>query len=161
MSATKANAPVRVLFVCLGNICRSPSAEAMFNAKLVENNLTSQFVVESAGTLDYHVGEPPDPRAIRFGKQRGLDLTLLRGRQINADDFTRFDYILVMDSQNLKDVLAVAPSNSTAHVAKLLSYGSNINVEDVPDPYFGGDDGFNHVLDLLDDALDGFLEVAI
>lgn len=133
----------------------------MFKAKLVEQGLAGQYTVDSAGTLDYHVGEPPDPRAIRFGKHRGLDLTPLRGRQIAPSDFTEFDYILVMDSQNLTDVQSVAPANGTAHVAKLLSYGRDSSVEDVPDPYFGGDDGFNRVLDLLDDALEGFLKATV
>lgn len=147
----------RVLFVCLGNICRSPSAEAMFRHMLNERDLNHAFEVDSAGTLDYHVGEPPDPRAIRFGKERGYDLTTLRGRQIAERDFYEFDDILVMDSQNYKDVTAIAPQGATARVAKMLSFGSQTDVEDVPDPYFGGDEGFHRVLDLLEDALKGYL----
>lgn len=152
---------IRVLFVCLGNICRSPSAEAMCAKLLAEQGLSDRFELDSAGTLDYHVGDPPDPRTIRFGETRGLKLAHLRGRQICVQDFYDYDDILVMDAQNLKDVQAMAPADATATIAPILTYGSDPTITCVPDPYFGGQEGFQRVLDLLEDAVAGYITHAL
>lgn len=151
----------RVLFVCLGNICRSPSAQAVCEKLLAEMKLTHRFEVDSAGTLDYHVGEPPDPRAIAFGEKAGLKMSHLRGRQVCQQDFYTYDDILVMDAQNLQDVTAIKPPDATATVAPIMNFACHASVEVVPDPYFGGDAGFTHVLELLFDAIKGYIEARV
>lgn len=144
----------RILFVCMGNICRSPTAEGMLRQRLVETGLDTRVAVDSCGTGDWHVGKPPDPRAIQAAAERGIDLRGLRGRQLRVQDFADHDEILVMDSDNLARVLALKPSESQARVARLLSYVDQPDRE-VPDPYFGGEAGFQQVLDLLEAAVDG------
>ena len=147
----------RVLMVCLGNICRSPTAEAMLRKKVHEAGLDDRVEVDSAGTADYHVDSPPDRRAVAHGEQRGLAMKHLRGRQVSRDDFDRFDFILAMDEDNLANLKRIRPPGSRAKVALLLSYAPRNGVREVPDPYYGGADSFEKVLDLVESAADGFI----
>jgi len=148
---------LRVLMVCLGNICRSPTAEAMLRKKVHEAGLDDRIVVDSAGTADYHVDSPPDRRAITHGERRGLAMRDLRGRQVERADFDRFDWILAMDEDNLADLKRIRPAGSRAKVALLMSFAPDAGAGEVPDPYHGGADGFEQVLDLAAAAADGFI----
>ena len=147
----------RVLFVCLGNICRSPTAHAVFEKLLHDKGLAGRIEVDSAGTGDWHVGHPPDRRATAAAAHRGYDMSALRARQFEAGDFQRFDYILAMDRNNLRDILALAPPDHAARVGLFLDYAQAFDEQEVPDPYYGGDAGFEHVLDLVEDASLGLL----
>ena len=139
---------VKILMVCLGNICRSPLAEGIMRAKLPEN-----YIVDSAGTGAWHSGQLPDKRSVTTAKNRGLDITNQRARQFKVSDFDTFDYIYVMDNSNYKDVISLAPTEESKSKVKLIlnEIFPNENV-DVPDPYYGGDDGFENVFDMLDQA---------
>lgn len=141
--------PVKILMVCLGNICRSPLAEGILQSKLPRE----QFLIDSAGTGGWHAGEQPDKRSIQTAKQRGLDITRQRGRQIQISDFETFDYIYVMDNSNYKNVMALAPTEEAKSKVQMIlnELFPNENV-DVPDPYYGGQNGFEQVFDMLDDA---------
>lgn len=135
--------------VCLGNICRSPLAEAILQSKLPQTN----FIVDSAGTGGWHVNQKPDERSIQTALKHGLDITQQRGRQIQKNDFEVFDYIYVMDHSNFKNVLSIAPNESGRLKVKMILNESHPNQNlDVPDPYYGGQDGFELVYDLLDNA---------
>ena len=138
----------KILMVCLGNICRSPLAEGIMRSKLSED-----FTVDSAGTGGWHAGELPDKRSITTAKNRGLDITNQRARQFKVSDFDTFDYIYVMDNSNYKDVISLAPTEESKSKVRLIlnEIFPNENV-DVPDPYYGGDDGFENVFDMLDQA---------
>lgn len=151
---------IRVLMVCLGNICRSPTAEAMLRKKVHEAGLDGRIEVDSAGTADYHVDSPPDRRAVAHGERRGLRMQQLRGRQVERADFDRFDWILAMDEDNLANLARIRPAGSRAKVALLLSFAPQAGAREVPDPYYGGADGFEHVLDLVEAAADGFVAAA-
>lgn len=140
---------VKVLFVCMGNICRSPTAEAVFRRYVRDARLDSQITIDSAGTGDWHVGKKPDLRACQAAASRGYDLSALTARQVCADDFQRFDLILAMDQDNLSMLKALQPSYSRAEIDLFLRR-YNLGEEGVPDPYYGGDDGFDHVLDLIE-----------
>ena len=148
----------RVLFVCLGNICRSPTAHAMFEHLVQEAGLSSRIEVDSAGTGDWHIGHPPDKRATATAKARGIDMTHLRARQFCREDFLEFDYVLAMDNSNLSDMRALEPAEHQAHVGLFLDFASRFSEREVPDPYYGGDDGFEHVFDLVEDASRGLLK---
>ena len=143
---------MKVLMVCLGNICRSPTAESVLRAKLEVAGLGEQVVVDSAGTGDWHIGNPPDLRSQRHASQRGYDLSARRGRQVAEADFQRFDLILAMDEDNLADLRRLAPEG--AHRAELRLFA---HVE-VPDPYTGGAAGFEQVLDLVETASDTWVK---
>ncbi len=142
---------MRVLFVCLGNICRSPSAEGVFRQQLQQAGLADLVEVDSAGTGPWHVGKPADSRASAAALQRGYDLSALRGRQVSKADFERFDLILAMDHSNFADLKALQPANSRAELDLYLRR-YQLDEDEVPDPYYGGADGFEHVLDLLEQA---------
>jgi protein-tyrosine phosphatase len=148
---------VRVLMVCLGNICRSPTAEAMLRKKAREAGLDGRIEVDSAGTADYHVDSPPDRRATAHGERRGLAMQDLRGRQVERADFDRFDFILAMDEDNLANLKRLRPAGSRAKVALLMSFAPQTGAREVPDPYYGGAEGFEQVLDLTAAAADGFM----
>ena len=151
---------IKVLFVCLGNICRSPAAEGGFLHLLEERGLSDQFVVDSAGTGGWHVGNPADRRMQAAANRRGIQLPS-RARQISLDDFSEFDLVLTMDDANLTAVQSLAReagSNATATVKPMLSYGRRYSEFEVPDPYYGGEAGFEHVLDLLEDACSALLD---
>ena len=145
------------LFVCLGNICRSPTAQGIFEKHLADAGLSDQVRVDSAGTGDWHVGHAPDPRATEVAAGEGVDLTPQRARQVTPEDFHRFDLILAMDRSNLADLEAMAPADSRARVRLLLSYARHADVDEVPDPYYGGASGFSRVIDLISDASDGLI----
>lgn len=147
-----------VLFVCMGNICRSPSAEGVMRHKLAKAGLAGRVRVDSAGTSGHHAGEPPDVRALRHAAQRGYDLAPLRARQVRAEDFHRFDLILAMDGDNLAWLCDRAPVDGRAELGLLMAHGLvHASKREVPDPYYGSAAGFEHVLDLLEDACDGLL----
>ena len=155
--ATTELQPLKVLFVCLGNICRSPTAEGVFRQLLKEAGLEDRVVVDSAGTGDYHIGEPPDERACTTAARRGYDLTGLRARQVARDDFANFDYVLAMDIENLRALKRFCPPEY-GHKVMLFTEFCSGGACVVPDPYGGGPDGFEHVLDLVEDASQGLLE---
>ena len=148
----------RVLMVCLGNICRSPTAEAMLRKHVHEAGLDARIEVDSAGTADYHVGSPPDRRAIAHGEKRGLAMKKLRGRQVQRSDFDRFDFILAMDDDNLENLLRLRPQGSRAEVGLLMDYARDAGSREVPDPYYGGTEEFDRVLDLVDAASVGLVK---
>ena len=150
----------RLLFVCLGNICRSPAAEGVFLHLLAQEGLTERFVVDSAGTGGWHVGRPADRRMRAAAERRGIALPS-RARQLEADDLLRFDRILTMDDDNLQAVQAMARQlggRDLARIEPMTSHCRRFAVREVPDPYYGGEEGFEHVLDLLEDACGGLLE---
>lgn len=142
---------MRVLFVCLGNICRSPSAEGVFRQQLLNAGLDGRVHVDSAGTGPWHVGKPADSRASAAALQRGYDLSALRGRQVSQADFEQFDLILAMDHSNFADLKALQPANSRAELDLYLRR-YQLDADEVPDPYYGGADGFEQVLDMLEQA---------
>jgi len=147
---------MKVLFVCLGNICRSPTAEGVFRHKLQEAGLADLIEVDSAGTGDWHIGKAPDNRTRLAAQRRGYDLSALRARQVVADDFARYDLVLAMDNSNLHQLSALRPLASVGELDLFLRR-YRLALEEVPDPYYGGEDGFEHVLDLIEQACDGLL----
>ena len=149
---------INVLFVCMGNICRSPTAEAVFRHYVENAGLSEYILIDSAGTHDYHVGDPPDSRAQSSAQQRGYDMSKLRGRQVEAGDSRRFDYVLAMDRANLAILQRITPPDSTTQPRLFLEYARHHQEREVPDPYFGGMDGFEQVLDMVEDAAQGLLE---
>jgi len=148
---------MRVLFVCMGNICRSPTAEGVFREFARRHAPDLALEIDSAGTHDYHVGEPPDPRALKAASSRGLDISSLRARQVDAADFERFDLILAMDRLNYETLRDRSPPAFRSRIRLLLEFADDAGREDVPDPYYGGAQGFEEVLDLLEDAAAGLL----
>jgi protein-tyrosine phosphatase len=148
---------MRVLFVCMGNICRSPTAEGVFREFARRHAPDLELEVDSAGTHDYHVGEPPDPRALKAASTRGLDISGLRARQVEAADFERFDLILAMDRLNYETLRERSPPAFRSRIRLLLEFADDASREDVPDPYYGGPQGFEEVLDLLEEAAAGLL----
>jgi protein-tyrosine phosphatase len=149
---------MRILFVCLGNICRSPTAEGVLRHLLAAEAPTLEVDVDSAGTGDYHIGDPPDARSQRAAALRGIDLSDLRARQVAAVDFQRFDLILALDRNNLRDLQAIQPKESHAKVRLFLEYFPQAGTLDVPDPYFGGVADFERVLDLTTAAARGLID---
>ena len=147
---------VKVLFVCMGNICRSPAVQVMFERLCEAQGLADLIEADSAGTHAYHVGEPPDRRMQAAASRRGIDLSAPRARPIEADDFDCFDYILVMDRTNLADLEATFPESAN-RPRLLMSFTKEPDME-VPDPYYGGELGFEHVLDLVEEAARGLLK---
>lgn len=148
---------VSVLFVCMGNICRSPIAQGTFEELLRREGLEDKVFVDSAGTGAWHVGDPPDPRARESAGNRGLDLNEQRARQITPEDCQKFDYVISMDRDNHESVSGLC-RRSKAEVRLLLEYAPDLSQQEVPDPYFGGPDGFEHVLDLVEEAVRGLLD---
>ena len=147
---------VRVLFVCLGNICRSPTAEGVFRKLAGEYGLSVR--ADSAGTHDYHAGEPPDLRSQQAAARRGYDLSVLRARKVVQEDFRRFDLILAMDRDHHAILARMAQPSSGHKLRMMMSYAENFREEEVPDPYYGGAQGFDRVLDMLEDAARGLLK---
>ena len=150
--------PISILFVCMGNICRSPTAEGVFRKLLADAGLEGRVTVDSAGTHGYHLGAPPDRRASAAARARGFDLSALRARRVVVEDFEAFDLIIAMDSDNLADLRAMAPEGGRAETRRLLEYSDGSHGHDVPDPYYGGLNGFELVLDLVERACGRLLE---
>lgn len=148
-----------ILFVCMGNICRSPTAEGVFRSRAAAAGLTETFHIDSAGTHAYHVGAAPDARSVEYAAKRGYDLSPQRARQVAAADFARFDYILAMDHDNLALLEAACPAQYRHKLGLLMQYAKNSNSAVVPDPYYGGGSGFDRVLDYIEDASDGLIDV--
>ena len=144
-----------ILFVCLGNICRSPTAEAVFRKRAADAGL--KLRIESAGTGGWHRGEPPDPRARLAGENRGYSFEGQEARRVESNDFAVFDLILAMDQRNLRDLQTACPPNEQEKIKLFLEFATDLSVSEVPDPYYGGDDGFDHVLDLVEAASDGLI----
>ena len=149
--------PHRVLMVCLGNICRSPTAEGVLRHLAAKEAPQLALEIDSAGTADYHIGAPPDPRSQRAALKRGIDISCLKARQVAADDFARFDLILAMDAENLRELQAMQPRNSRAAVKLFLEYAPEAALRDVPDPYYRDAAAFEEVLDLTTAASRGLL----
>lgn len=162
---------VKVLFVCLGNICRSPTAHGVFQKKVADNNWSSRITIDSAGTAGWHEGKSPDPRSISAAAENGYDLASLRARQVIVEDFDSYDYILAMDSNNLDDLKAICPSDFSGELTLFRSYSeqalkdvhddSSENGLEVPDPYYGSEDGFTQVIRMVEQASDGLLAYII
>lgn len=148
---------IKVLFVCSGNICRSPTAEAVFRRQVEESGLQDLILAESAGTLDYHVGEAPDPRARELAKRRRYDLSRVRARQIRPQDFLEFDYLLAMDGGHLTTLRRASPPEHRHKIRLFLDYAPQLPQREVPDPYYGTAAGFDLVLDLVEEASRGLL----
>lgn len=146
---------VNVLFVCLGNICRSPTAEGVFRDLVEREGLSGAIKIDSAGTAAYHVGAPPDSRAQDEAKRRGIDISDLRGRQAHSADFQKFDYVLAMDTENHRNLEDICPLDSEDRLHMFLDFAPSVGLRDVPDPYYGG--GFDTVYDMVEVAAKGLL----
>jgi protein-tyrosine phosphatase len=151
---------VSVLFVCMGNICRSPTAEGVFRHHVNERGLGDRIAIDSAGTHAYHVGEPPDRRAFAAAERRGISLAELYARRVSDSDFESFDFIIAMDEDNLRRLVDQSPEEHRAKVQLFMSFAS-VDVTEVPDPYYGGSAGFEKVLDLIEEASRGLLETLV
>jgi protein-tyrosine phosphatase len=149
---------IRVCFVCMGNICRSPTAEGVFR-KLVENaGLEDHIEVDSAGTIDFHLGEAPDERSQTTARRRGIDISHLRARQVHLDDFGAFDYIVALDRDNLAYLKQSCPDGYQGRLSLLMAHAPEREEDEVPDPYYGGPAGFERVFDMVEEAGRGLLE---
>ena len=147
-----------VLFVCMGNICRSPTAQGVFEYLVEEARLGERIHVDSAGTHAYHIGERPDQRATQAAAGRGIDLSRQRARRVESTDFTRFDYVLAMDSSNLEDLVRICPQQHRSKIRLFLDYAEDLSEREVPDPYYGGHQGFERVLDLIEMGAQALLD---
>ena len=152
------NKQVKVLFVCMGNICRSPTAEGVFNKLISDQKLLGKFSVDSAGTHAYHIGETPDLRSQKAAKERQVNLSKIRARKVVMGDFEDFDYLLAMDQDNHSIMLEACPEEYQHKVKLFLDYAPHTNTREVPDPYYGGSYGFERVLDLVEEASSGFIK---
>jgi protein-tyrosine phosphatase len=150
---------IKVLFVCMGNICRSPTAEGVFSKLLKEQNLEEYFVIDSAGTHAYHVGEAPDLRAQHAAIEREIQLNHLRARKVVMGDFKDFDFLLAMDDDNYVTLMEACPDEYKDKISYFLDYAPHLDTREVPDPYYGGKYGFERVLDLTEEASAGFLSM--
>ena len=151
---------IKVLFVCTGNICRSPTAEGIFRKYVEEHKLSNHIHIDSAGLLDYHEGDGADQRTIKHALKRGFDLTQIISRPIEREDFKVFDYLIAMDESHLKAMNELCPENlkSKKTIKLILDYSKNQKGQGVPDPYYSGEDGFELVLDMLEESCKEFLE---
>lgn len=149
---------MKVLFVCMGNICRSSSAHGVFQDLVNREGLQEHFEIDSCGTLDFHTGDAPDPRSQKTAKARGFDISYLRARQFNQHDFKHFDYVLAMDNDNLRELHRACPAELRDRIELFCPYATQFSEREVPDPYYGGPQGFEHVFDLVLDASEGLLK---
>ena len=152
------NEKVSVLFVCMGNICRSPTAEAVFRKYVEDADLLDAVVIDSAGTHAYHIGNPPDRRSTTVAAERGYRMDVLRARQVNAGDIEQFDYVLAMDQDNLSILQQLAPSHLRDKPQLFMSFAPQYGLSEVPDPYYGGAKGFEQVLDMVEEACAGLVQ---
>jgi protein-tyrosine phosphatase len=150
--------PVKILFVCMGNICRSPTADGVFKSVVEKAGLAERIISDSAGTGDYHIGEAPDPRAQSAALTRGYDLAPLCARQVSGRDFDEFDYVLAMDETNLRQLKRLCPPEHAGKVKLFMEFAGEGATREVPDPYYGGAQGFERVLDMVEQAAKGLLE---
>ena len=149
---------IRVLMVCTGNICRSPMAEGLLRSRLERDGLGGRIAVDSAGTTDYHTGEPPDRRAQQAARGRGVEIADLRARRVTAEDLDRFDYLLTMDESHVQFLHRLAADDAQrARIQPLMGFAPDWPAHEVPDPYYGGGRGFEQVMDMLEAAIDGLL----
>ncbi len=148
----------KILFVCTGNICRSPSAEAVFRHFTVQEGRELEFEADSAGTHGYHVGEPPDGRAIKIAEERGISMEGIKARKVSVSDFKKFDLIVAMDKGHYNFLENMMPVGSQAELALFMDFGNNKKNIDVPDPYYGTDDGFRKVIEMLEGGAKGILK---
>lgn len=151
---------IKILFVCMGNICRSPTAHGVMQHKIEQLGLTDQIVIDSAGTHAYHVGEKSDARSRSLAQRKGIDMEFIRARKVSVLDYDEFDYILAMDDDNLELLQYYAPDDFSAEVKLFLDYANDagtVNESIVPDPYYGGEQGFEHVYNLVDKGCDALL----
>ena len=148
---------ISVLFVCMGNICRSPSAQGVFERLVEQHKLADLIEIDSAGTHAYHIGERPDERASAAALQRGVDLSSQQARRVSPDDFDRFDYVLAMDRDNYEILAASCPLKLRSRLRLFLEFAPDLLTREVPDPYYGGPSGFERVLDLIEEASEGLL----
>jgi low molecular weight protein-tyrosine phosphatase len=151
----------RLLFICLGNICRSPMAEGVFRRVIEEEGLADRFEIDSAGLGDWHVGQAPDDRAQAAAQSRGLDISGQSARQVQQEDFARFDLLLVMDRSNYGELKRRAPKAAHGKIRYFLDYAPHVGTKDVPDPFFGGAEGFDHALDLIEEAAHGLVAALV
>ena len=149
---------VNVLFVCLGNICRSPTAEGVFRHLVAAEGLSESITIDSAGTGAWHIGDPPDARAQAAARRRGIELSGQRARQVAAGDFERFDYVIAMDQSNLANLSMQAPDAAHPRIHLFLDFAPDVGTKEVPDPYYGGPGGFDDVLDMIEAASMGLLQ---
>jgi len=149
---------IKILFVCMGNICRSPTAEGVFRHQVTEAGQADMIVIDSAGTHAYHIGSSPDRRAQQAALQRGYDLSSLSGRQVGPGDFHEFDYILAMDRENLANLFQICPQQEQHKLKLFMEFSRGFSEREVPDPYYGGNQGFENVLNMVEDAASGLLE---
>ena len=154
---TEVKEKTSVLFVCMGNICRSPTAEGVFRHHVNERGLADRIAIDSAGTHAYHVGEPPDRRAFAAAERRGISLAEISARRVSDSDYEKFDYIIAMDEDNLQRLTEQAPEEHRSKLRLFMSFAA-VDVTEVPDPYYGGSAGFERVLDLIEEASRGLLE---
>ena len=150
---------VAVLFVCMGNICRSPMAEGTFAEAVKNEGLNDQFAIDSAGTTGYHAGEAPDPRARETSKKNGIDISKQRSRKVRQSDFEEFDYILAMDEDNMSDLLSHCPQEHQHKITLFLSHAPHLPIDEMPDPYYGHDRGFDMCFSAAVDASEGLLSL--
>lgn len=148
---------VSVLFVCLGNICRSPTAHAVFRKMVQDHGLADQIEIDSAGTAAYHVGKHPDTRSMEVARNRGIEMLDLRARKVDFGDFYQYDYVLAMDDENYHNLIDIALPEHHEKIQMFLDYTQDYSESEVPDPYYGGPQGFEHVFDLVDSASAGLL----
>jgi protein-tyrosine phosphatase len=149
---------INILFICMGNICRSPSAEGFFTTALQQTGFKNRVSVDSAGTHGYHVGAAPDPRAVDVAANFGVDIADLRARKVTTSDFHNFDLLIAMDQGNLLDLQRIQPADSTADLKMMMQYHPQGHPLEVPDPYYGGLDGFTYMCELLDQATQGLMK---
>ena len=149
---------MKLLFVCMGNICRSPTAEGVFRKLAIESGLSGQLEIDSAGTHGFHAGSPPDPRSVAHAARRGVDLTRLRAREVVAADFERFDYVIAMDDENVRQLKAFCPDHFSGKIELLLKYADRSQRREVPDPYQGSAKDFELVLDLIEQGCQGLVD---
>lgn len=148
----------KILFVCLGNICRSPTADGVLRKLVADAGLEKRFLVDSAGTGDWHIGRAPDPRTIKAAAKRGYDLSVLRARLVTRDDFDEFDYILAMDKSNLANLQKMKPAHFAGHLGLFMDFAPHMGYSEVPDPYHGDANDFERVLDLVEETAQHFLK---
>lgn len=155
------NSRMRVLFVCMGNICRSPTAEGVFRRLVEQSPLAGLVDIDSAGTTGAHAGQPPDPRAVEVAARRGYDLAPLRARQVTPADFDRSDYVIAMDGMNVRYLKGMCPTRLAQRIELLLDYGGEEDESEVPDPYYGSMQDFEHALDLIEEGCKGLLDYLV